>query len=158
MPQNCSVCLHKSCNEINRLLLDGKSVRYIAEQYGFTASTVQRHKAHIPKKLAKAKEAKEVTEADDLMSELLSLKSRALSLMDQAEAAQNYPAAISAIGQARQVIETLAEVRGELDRRAIVNVNIIPVWVTIKAALFEALEPYPDARLAVSQKLKEIKQ
>ena len=159
MPPTCSVCTHKDRHLIDKALIEGATIRYIAGQYNLSSSAVQRHKdSHLPKKLAKAKEAKEVTEADSLMAELVNLKSKATSLLDQAEATQDYRTAIAAITPIRQVIETLAEIRGELNRQEVVNISISPVWVEIKAVVLDALQPYPEAKIAVANALKEIKQ
>jgi len=108
MARECTVCAHPDREDIDRMIVSGVSNRIIATQFDIGISAVQRHKAHIPVHLAKAKQAQEVTQADTLFSDLQFLKSKALSLLSQAEESQDLRAAASLIGQARQTIEVLA--------------------------------------------------
>jgi len=137
------------------MLVSGSSNRIISTQFGISVSAVQRHRKHIPQHLAKAKEAETVTKADNLIEDLQHLKSKALCLLEQAEKSKDLRAAASLIGQARQVIETLAEVKGELDRKAMINITLSPVWIETRSIILQALAPYPDARQAVSKALEE---
>jgi len=41
----CSICAHAQVEEINQDLINGVSVRKIAEKYGISHMAVQRHKA-----------------------------------------------------------------------------------------------------------------
>jgi len=54
MPRKCTVCEHEKVEEINRLLLEGVSLRNIAKQYFVSAASLHRHKLSI---LAKAEQA-----------------------------------------------------------------------------------------------------
>lgn len=49
-------------------------------------------------------------------------------------------------------IELLAKLVGELDERPI-NVVMLPGWTTFRTALLEALAPYPEAKVAVGERL-----
>ena len=51
-------------------------------------------------------------------------------------------------------IELLAKLLGELDERAQVNILIAPEWLTLRTAILKALEPYPEARLALAEAVK----
>jgi len=131
------------------------STRNIAKQYNVSQTAVHRHKtAHVPEHLAKAQEAEEATRADDLISDLQLLKSKALMFLEKAEAADDMRAAAPLIGAAVKVIETLAEVRGELNRQAVINVTMSPVWIETRSVILSALQPYPDAREAVTLALE----
>ena len=102
-------------NEINKAILEGLSYRHIGSHYGVSYKAVQRHKEnHLPIQLAKAHEAEIVTQADGLLGDLISLKSKALALLDQAEVSGDLRTAATLIGQARQVVETLADVQASI--------------------------------------------
>jgi hypothetical protein len=58
-----------------------------------------------------------------------------------------------AIREARGNLELLAELAGELDRRAQLNITVSAEWLTIRSALLEVLGAYPDARIAVAERL-----
>ena len=112
MCPSCTICTHEKVDEINKAIIAGSSYRHIASQYNVSYKAVHRHKDnHLPTTLLKAHEAEVVTQADGLLGDLIGLKSKALSLLDQAEVAGDLRAASSLIGQVRQVIETLADVQ-----------------------------------------------
>jgi len=155
MGMTCTICANEKCKEINKAILEGIPIRKIAAQFGVSYSSIGRHRdKHIPAKLAKAQEAKEVTQADDLMGNLLYLKQEALQLLDDAKACGDIRSAIASIDQARKIVETLAEVRGEINRNSVVNVVVMPEFVEFREVIVHALGPYPEAHKAV---LKEIK-
>jgi hypothetical protein len=56
----------------------------------------------------------------------------------------------------RATIELLAKLRGELDERAVVNVLALPEWMSVRQALLHALDPFPQARIAVGDALAEL--
>ena len=75
MSRKCSVCTHAKRGEIDNALVRGDSNRRIATQYRLTESSLRRHKAgHLPQSLAKAQEAEEVANADDLFGQLRELQ------------------------------------------------------------------------------------
>jgi len=136
---------------IDRALLALEPFRIIAVRTGTSASSLQRHKAeHLPVTLARAHDADEAARGDDLLEQLRSLQRRTLRLLDQAERAGKLTPAVLSIGAARQNIELLAKLLGQLDERPTVNLLIAPEWLTVRTVLLEVLQPYPDARVAVA--------
>jgi FixJ family two-component response regulator len=82
MGQKCTVCAHPEVHEINKALLSGQSNLSVAAKYDLSVTSVRRHKAaHISEHLTKAKEAEQVTKADDLISDLQFLKAKALTFL-----------------------------------------------------------------------------
>ena len=155
----CTICSHKNRDEIEKAILDGQSQRLIASQFNVNYKAVQRHiKNHLPPKLAKSKEAKEVTQADSLMSDLYHLRHESLVILDEAKGCGDLRSALASIDQLRKIVETLFDVRIEIEKSVVFRPDLDPAWTKIKLAMFDALEQYPEARLAVSQKLKEIKE
>lgn len=156
MGQKCTVCAHPEVAEINKALLSGQSNLSVASKYNLSVTSVRRHKAaHLPEHLAKAQAAEQVTKADDLISDLQYLRQVAVDFLEQAKAEQDMRAAAPLISSAVKVIETLAEVRGELNRQAVINVTMSPVWVETRTVILTALQPYPEARRAVTLALEE---
>jgi hypothetical protein len=124
----CTVCSHAKRNEIERSILDGKSERSIAKQYGLTPASVHRHKenGHIQKRIIKAKEVKEVAQADTLLDQVKDLSTRALAILSQAEGTGDLRTACSAIREVRATLELLLKVSGELKGdQPVVNVGIM---------------------------------
>ncbi len=158
MPRVCTICSHSDRAAIDAALLNGESYRTIAVRYGPSKTALIRHKAeHLPAKLAKAHEAKEVASADRLITELNGLKSKAVSLLMQAERAGDLRTALSGVREARACIETLLEVEGEIDRRAQTNILVAnQEWLTLRTAILTALTSHPEARSAVLTAITEV--
>jgi hypothetical protein len=157
MPRQCSVCVHDQRNAIETALIAETPYRDIARQYQVSKDAVSRHKAeHLPVHLSKAKEAAEVAQADDLLTELKALRRKAYSLLLAAEKQGDIRTALAGIREARACLELLAELEGELDRRATVNVTLSPEWLQVRALIVQALQPFPEARIAVAERLHEL--
>ncbi|WP_320211610.1 hypothetical protein [Methanospirillum purgamenti] len=156
MAMKCSICHHPEREAIDKAILAGQSNRSIAAQYKVSQTAVQRHKDnHLPEHLATSKKAEQVTKADDLISDLQFLKEKALTFLAKAEQSEDMRSAAPLISAAVKVIETLAEVRGELNRQAVINVTMSPVWVETRTVILAALQPYPEAREAVVLALED---
>ena len=111
---------------------------------------MRRHRSnHLPAKLVMAEKAAEMAEADDLLDQVGDLQRRALAILDRAEEAGELRTALSAIREARGNLELLAKLLGELDERPVVNLNVSPEWLELRAVIVTALEPHPEALGAV---------
>ena len=151
------MCDHETRTSIETALISGAPLRDIAGRYGVSKSALERHKAdHLPAGLAKAREAEEAARADDLLSEVRGLQSRALAILEAAEASGEHRTALAAIAEARRNLELLGKLAGELDERPVVNVLVSAEWITIRTVLLEALSPYPQASTAVAERLVEL--
>jgi len=154
VPRVCSICVHDGRAAIDAALVAGTALRDVARQHAVSKDALFRHRSdHIPARLAKAQDAAEVAQADDLLREVRALRGKAYSLLLKAEAAGDIRTALAGIREARGCLELLAKLLGELDERPTVNVLVAPEWLAVRAALLDALSPYPDARAAVSGRL-----
>lgn len=159
MPRTCTICGHPQRPEIDRALVEGLPFRHIASRFDTSTAALQRHKAdHLPGHVAKAQEAKQVADADDLLLQLKALRNKAISILQKAEKAGDFRTALMGIREARGCIEVLMEVEGELDRRGVTNIIVNPEWVQIRTAILVALQPYPDAAQAVVGRLSVIEE
>jgi hypothetical protein len=157
MPRRCTVCAHQARAMIDAALISGAPLRDIAGRHGVSKSSLERHKAdHLPTHLAKAKDAGEVARAEDLLSQLCHLQGRTLKILESAEATGELRVALGAIGQARGNLELLAKLLGKLSDQPYVNVLVSAEWVQVRTAVVRALEPFPEARTAVAERLKEL--
>ena len=158
MPRTCTVCSHASRKAIDKALLDGEPVRALASRYvPLKSSSIQRHKdEHLPAKMAKAKAANEVSQADDLLAHVRALEGKALSLLKQAEGEGDFRTALAGVREARACVELLAKLRGELDTRPQINLTLSGEWLQVRAVIIGALSDYPDARQNVARALMEL--
>ena len=155
MSRNCTVCSHPDAISINEaLVLEKKSNRAITRQYGLHHDAVRRHREHIPQLLVKAHEAEQAAEADKLLMDVRRLQAKTLIMLQEAERAGDLRTALSAVREARNNIALLAEMRGELDRRPVINIVTLPEYIEVRTLIVRALEPYPEARMAVVRALE----
>jgi hypothetical protein len=151
VPRKCTVCTHPDKEAIDEALVCGTALSALAAKYrDISEDALGRHKAnHLPAKLVMAEQAAEVVEADSLLAQVGDLQRRALAILDKAEEAGELRTALSAIKEARGNLELLAKLLGELDERPVVNLNISPEWLELRAVIVGALEPHPEALSAV---------
>jgi transposase-like protein len=155
MPRRCTVCDHPQRHGIDKALVTGAPYRSVAKRFGLSDSAVYRHKTeHLPTHLLKAREAEEVAQADDLLEQVRNLQTHALDILNRAEKAGDLRTALAAISQARGNLELLGKLAGELDERPVVNLNISPEWLELRAMIIGALEPHPAAHTAVLRALE----
>ena len=161
MPR-CKVCNHPNRKEIDQALLNGASVRDVGSMYGLDKSAVSRHQAngHIISALVKGHTAQEVARADSILGEVVSLKERGLILLDQAEGDGDIRTAAICLREVRSVLELLAKVTGEISKttQTVNNTTVFnaPVFIEFQTVIMKALEPYPEARIAVAQALEGV--
>ena len=101
-----------------------------------------------------AQAAEEVAQADDLLEQVRDLQSRALAILGKAESAGDLRTALGAIREARGNLELLARLLGELNEQPVVNLNLSPEWLELRAVIVTALEPYPEAKEGVLRAIK----
>jgi hypothetical protein len=153
MARTCTVCGHESRPEIDRALAEGAPNRRIATQYSLSEASVRRHHdSHLPATLSKAHEAEEVARADELLGRVESLQARTLAVLEAAEETGDLRTALSAIREARNNLELLAKLLGELDERP--QLNVVLIDAQVRDAIIRALAPYGEARLAVANALE----
>jgi transposase-like protein len=157
MPRRCTVCDHPESHSIEEALVSGAPYRSVAKRFELSESAVYRHKTeHLPAHLLKAKEVEEVARADDLLEQVRNLQTRALDILERAEKAGDLRTALAAISQARGNLELLGKLAGELDERPVVNLNVSPQWLELRAVIVGALEPHPAAHTAVLRALEGV--
>lgn len=158
MPQRCTVCAHPERRAIDKALAIGQeTVRDIAGRTGLSRMALWRHKDdHLPARLAKAQEATDVRAALDVVQQLKAINAASLEVLAQAREQKRGGLVLFAVDRIQKQIELQAKLLGELDDRPTINVLVAPEWLTLRAALFQALSPYPEARLAVATRLRAL--
>jgi hypothetical protein len=139
---------------IDRALVAGEPQRALASRYGISRSAVQRHaRRHVPEKLRRAREGREVAEADALADQVRQLLSAATEVLVRARDTDDQRVMLAAVREARGTVETLARLTGVVGGggttvhvSAAVEVNLTEV----RQVVLGALQPFPDAREAVA--------
>lgn len=156
----CKVCSHQDRPEIDRQLVAGLSNSGAGEKFGMSRDSVRRHRErHLSpalKAVATRRETQGVVKAADRAEELYG---KAQGILESAEEAGQGQLALGAIKELRATVELLAKLSGELDERPtvnVLNVSSSPEWLQIQSAMMQALQPYPDARVAVAGTLADM--
>jgi hypothetical protein len=150
VPRSCTICTHPEREAIDEALVGGIAFPALVAEYRVSKDSLSRHKAnHLPAKLVMAQAAEEVAQADTLLGQVRDLQGRALTILGRAEEAGDLRTALGAIREARGNLELLAKLLGELDERPVVNLNLSPEWLELRAVIVGALEPHPQALRAV---------
>jgi hypothetical protein len=158
VPQRCSVCDHPERRAIDKALAIGHLAnRAIALRYGLTRMALWRHKDdHLPAQLVKAQEAIDVRAALDVVQQLKAINAASLEVLHQAREQGRGGLVLFAVDRIQKQIELQAKLLGELDDRPTINLTVAPEWLLVRAALLEALSPYPEARVAVATRLRAL--
>jgi len=154
MSRKCQICIRDDCSVINAALLSGESNRSIAKRFDIDHNSVQRHRKHIPEALTRAKEAEVVCTADALLTDLQQTKETALWFLNEAREAKDLRAAAPLISAACKVIELLAEVRGQIDRKAEINIILNPEFVQFKQNILSVVNSCPECKRRLLEALK----
>ena len=144
------MCDHPERQGIDEALASGAPYRSVAKRFELSESAVYRHKVeHLPAHLLRAKEVEELARADDLLDQVRNLQTHALDILERAKNAGDLRTALAAISQARGNLELLGKLAGELDERTVVNLNVSPEWLELRAVIVGALGAHPAAHRAV---------
>lgn len=156
MPRDCSICSNPTVNEINSAIVSGTPAREISAKFGVSPDAVHRHKqSHLPAALKQAHAATQEAQGARLLAELEELKRETRRLMSLAEQANKIQTALVAVRELTRLLELSARLDGNLKERRELNVTIDSAeWLAIRGSILNALEKFPDARLAVSEVLK----
>jgi hypothetical protein len=136
----CTICANPKRTEIDAALVVGCSLRDVAGQFGLSRSAVHRHQEHVPRALAKAKQAREVAEAGTLLGRIETLIRDCRTIAQKAQKARQWHPAVSALREVRCWLELLGLISGEIKKQEGVNVSleaplVAPVLITQYVAM-----------------------
>lgn len=152
----CKVCQHPDREDIDAKLVTGAASRPLAEEYGLHYKAVLNHKKkHLPKTLVKAQALQDEKGADQLLARVEDLYAKSLLLIEKADNDQKWQAATTAIREARACLELTAKLIGQLKTHAVYNIVYNQEFVSARLAIYNALQPFPEARQAVILALEE---
>ncbi len=157
MAQPCKACAHPERDLMDECLVGGMSNREAGRRFGITKDSVARHRANHVSSALQATVVEQTTQAaQSALARLEDLFSRVHRVLATAERDGKHSLVLQAAREMRQTAEVLAKITGELDERnqvQVLNVTADPGWLAARAAMQEALAPYPDAARAVSVRL-----
>lgn len=120
-----------------------------AKLVGCTSKSISRHLAHIPQIVANSANAEIVTNADNLLDQILYYESEARRFKELAEADGDVDLALKAVDRALKCVEIYAKVRGIINDAPQINVLVSPQWIELRTLIINALDDHPEAKEAV---------
>jgi MinD-like ATPase involved in chromosome partitioning or flagellar assembly len=159
--RTCTVCSHPEAFAVNEaLVLSRQGNRRVAAQYGLSEQAIRRHREHIPELLVKASANTEEFEADAILMRIERLERETLEQLEalKEDDDPDRRTILLAIREQRSNIELVAKVRQLIDQAPKVAVALVehPDYQKLEEVLVRALEPYPAARYAVADAMKEL--
>ena len=100
--------------------------------------------------------AAEIARADDLVEAARTLGQHAVDLLARAESTGDLRTALAGIREARGCLALLARLLPKRDAAPTIEVLTSPEWIALRAVVFEALAPYPEAGLALALALAKM--
>jgi hypothetical protein len=173
MSRRCSVCLHSEKAAIEKALIAVEPFRDIAARFSISMSAVVRHREkHLLPLLAKlrqgagdpetaevareqkAREADEVSQALDVLKQLKAINAACLEVLTKARSSGNDATLLRAVDRIHRQIELQSRLLSKLPDAPPIDLVLTPEWQRIRHLFLAALEPFPEARLAVAEALK----
>lgn len=165
MPRPCNLCRYPARKEVDAILLEGtESFRSIAKRIGTSPAGVLRHRDnHLPERMVRAHDAREIAAADSLTGKLLAIEAEARRIGKKAEAEGDLRAALMAVRELVRMVELAAKMSGELkDEHVSVNVALPPEIAAGMAAIYlerrkalPAVESIPAEAVPAKEAVKE---
>lgn len=160
----CSICGHPRRSQIERAWIEGTPRQEIAEQYQISYRQLCHHhdRGHVARDVMAARVMKKQAKSgSNILNSLEEYRGRingALERLDEILAEKdNRDVGViiavtreqtSIIREATKLLELGGRLTGELDSTKF-NLFIMPQWIEIRDVLFDTLEAYPEARLAI---------
>ncbi len=100
-------------------------------------------------------EAQEARQALDVVHQLRVINAASLEVLKKAREDGKHTILLRAVDRIVRQIELQAKLLGEIQEGPTVNVAIMPEWHCIRRLVADALQPYPQARVAVARALQD---
>jgi hypothetical protein len=140
--------------------------KLIARALAVKPTPVHREKAHDPATDEHAIEIArhhQIVEAEkdhhalDVTQQLKAINAACLEVLRQARTDGKHSILLRAVDRIAKQIEIQAKLLGQIDERTTVNVAVLPEWHGLRQVVLNALRPYPEARQAVAEALREMR-
>lgn len=168
---NCSVCRGVHRAQVDIGLTSGMSCKALAERFGYSPDSVERHsKAHLLPQMRAAilagqhpslvdLDALRTSESEGLLANVLSQRARLHSIGEFAMETGDTRAAIAVEAAVTSNLSLAAKLLGQLttvvDHRH-TSLLLTPDYLQLREAMFNALQPFPDAARAVAKALHQL--
>lgn len=155
----CSICEHPQLDEINRMIAEQEKLTDISQKFAVSYDALLRHKSKcIITALSATPNTKDVIAGDLLLEQLQAVRKKTLELLDMAIEAANtkvYGSPSHYLSELRQQLKLWAELEGRISSQPQVTIINNPEWVELRTVIIQALDPYPDAKEALVNAIRD---
>jgi hypothetical protein len=129
--RTCTICHHHRRDSMDKALLRGEQITFVARRYSVSEDALGRHKKHMQLVIAKAAaqvEQKDLAYGSALLAEIARIRADAERLQIESERRQDVRGALRAIHERLAVVELEAKLSGQIDvgqRNVTINVQTI---------------------------------
>jgi len=121
----CSICSRPDADTIDQALVEGGTSRAVAQRFGLSKSSVNRHRTNdLGRRLKAAAKERGAAPGDHLLDEMENLNKAALKILTKAQKAGDQTVALGAIREARQTLMDQARLLGQLGPAGGTTINI----------------------------------
>lgn len=158
----CSICAHPDRAEIDAMIVAGAPNRAVAREPwpggAVSKDAVLRHRdGHISAGLARVVAEREEAGPRSALERMEEVLLELRGLLTAAKEDGKASLTLATLREMSNAIEKIARITGELDERTqvqVLNVATNPDFVSMLSTLMDALAPFPEARVAVAQRLE----
>lgn len=166
MARQCTICGHPDKDKIESAIVDNAELRGIARTFDVSEDALSRHKRGCIKKAIESvrqKQAEQTVQVAgtarekreqfiwNLLGRIEWLDRQVRLVYEETRADKDHGSSIKALGEVRQQTKLFSELlAGQEPGQA---EKLEAEWITVREAIFDALEPFPEARLAVAEAL-----
>jgi hypothetical protein len=169
----CSICSHADRALIEQTRIAGASLDTIAAKYGVSRDSIWRHMGkHVSEDLRaeylaavpmKELAAKAATEGVSVLQYFSIIRGVLMQQFQLASSVNDRNAVSTLAGRLTEVLRAIGSISGEMGNMAVNNLTInnvsimnSPVFASLQANLLHALAPFPEARAAVVNALRQM--
>lgn len=146
----CKTCRFPDHDKYDADCIQGKiSMLDYAKLVGCSDKSIARHLSHIPQTLVKAANVEVITNADNLLDQIVYYETEARRFKVMAEDQGDIDLALKAVDRALKCIELFAKVRGVINEQPQITIINNPEYIEIRSKIIMALDPFPEAKEAV---------
>jgi hypothetical protein len=110
--KTCSICSHPNRERIDEAIIAGMANLHIEKKFKVSRETVRRHSKHVLALVKKHDEAQQLAQGGSLKAKVLMREADLLRIQQLAEGRNDFPTAISAIRELRQLLELQGKFEG----------------------------------------------
>ena len=157
MPKTCTICEDPRRDEFDRLARIESNIAKIAQEFALSYDAFYRHikSNHHIREVTTIPTTAELAKSEDILKEITEHHKEAVRLKGLAEKDGDLKTALLGLDKALKCLELIAKIQGQIQTQPPITIINNPEWVELRTVILTALDPYPQAREAVINAIRE---